>query len=241
MSWLLGAGLGFLRGGPFGAVIGGTVQHLLTKSLQKKIKRNLSAVKNEGAFVSCLVAALTHVCMARGGAVTSAQVRVLYKFFTKNLNYNGQGLKYINEIISESMKINPDVSYLAEIYKKSTGENYVLLLLALSYQIALVEGPLDSDIQSRINSLAKELSVDPVEHNRIRAKYSLEALKTPYTVLGVRTDSTNDEIKKAYRNKASEFHPDRVVHLGQNKVEEAHLMFLEVQNAYSELERIRGF
>lgn len=239
MSWLLGAGLGFLRGGPLGAAIGGAVQHFLTKKLKTGIKRNLSAVNNEGVFVTCLVSALTYVCLGRN-EITSSQVKVIYKFFARNLNYDGKGFQYINEIIDESKRVNPEINWLAENYKKTTNGNYVLLLLALAYQVALVEGTLNSDIQSRINSLAKELSVDPEEHNRIRAKFSLKALKTPYTVLGVSFSATNDEIKKAYRIKASEFHPDRAVHLGQDRVEEAHLMFLEVQGAYRELELIRG-
>tara|TARA_B100000686_G_scaffold324974_1_gene381191 strand:- start:1949 stop:2671 length:723 start_codon:yes stop_codon:yes gene_type:complete len=239
MSWFLGAGLGFLRGGPLGALIGGAAQHFLTKNFQKEIRRNLSAVKDEGGFVVCLVSALTHICMGRDD-ITLCQTRVIHKFFARNLNYDGHGFKYIQEIINESKRINPDLAYLAENYKKSTDGNYVLLLLALAYQVALVEGALDLDVQSRINSLAEELAVDPEEHNRIRAKYCLEALRTPYTVLEVLPTATNAEIKKSYRLKASEFHPDRVAHLGQERVEEAHLRFLEVQTAYRELEKIRG-
>ena len=31
MSWWMGAGLGFLRGGPFGAVVGAAAEHFLGK------------------------------------------------------------------------------------------------------------------------------------------------------------------------------------------------------------------
>lgn len=34
MSWILGAGMGFLRGGPMGAVIGGALQHIVTKTFE---------------------------------------------------------------------------------------------------------------------------------------------------------------------------------------------------------------
>ena len=128
----------------------------------------------------------------------------------------------------------------AENYKKATGGNYTLLLLALAYQTALVDGVSIFQVQERINTLAKDLGVDPDDHNQIRAKYSLEALKTPYHVLEIPPSASDDIIKKAYRQKASEFHPDRVAHLGQDQVEAAHLIFLEVQAAYRELEQVRG-
>ena len=34
MSWWLGAGLGFLRGGPFGALVGGVAEHFLGKKIR---------------------------------------------------------------------------------------------------------------------------------------------------------------------------------------------------------------
>ena len=46
MSWWMGAGLGFLRGGPFGAVVGGVAEHFLGKKLQKKLHKKLPGINN---------------------------------------------------------------------------------------------------------------------------------------------------------------------------------------------------
>lgn len=59
-----------------------------------------------------------------------------------------------------------------------------------------------------------------------------EAQKTGYyTLLGIERDATEDEIKKAYRRKALELHPDR----NYGNVESATAMFAEVQSAYEVL------
>lgn len=50
-----------------------------------------------------------------------------------------------------------------------------------------------------------------------------------YKLLGIRQGATDDEIRKAYRHKAMEYHPDR------NHSENAHDMFVAVTEAYQYL------
>ena len=66
MSWWMGAGLGFLRGGPFGAVVGGVAEHFLGKKLQKKLHKKLPGINNKGDFITCLVIILTRVGALQG-------------------------------------------------------------------------------------------------------------------------------------------------------------------------------
>ncbi len=39
MSWWMGAGLGFIRGGPFGAVVGGAAEYFLGQKFKKTTKK----------------------------------------------------------------------------------------------------------------------------------------------------------------------------------------------------------
>ena len=59
----------------------------------------------------------------------------------------------------------------------------------------------------------------------------------PYTVLGVDPDATPEQIRKAYRNLAAQYHPDKVAHLGEEFRALAEKRFKEIQEAY---EKIRG-
>ena len=239
MSWLLGAGLGFLRGGPLGALVGGTVQHVMTKKVRKLIRKGLPGVVDETAFVTCIVVVMTRLAMVKG-YMTSREVETIYQFFVKNLNYSENDLDSINQIIRETCRVNPDLNPVIQKYKASAQSRYRSLLLVLSYQIALIEDSLTREVQEGINELACLLGLSIEEHDRIRQKYSLDVLVTPYTVLGVATTATNEEIKKAYWRLASQYHPDKAIHLGEHQVEEAHLKFLEIQEAYQELEKTRG-
>ena len=59
-------------------------------------------------------------------------------------------------------------------------------------------------------------------------------MNDPYSVLGITPSATEEEIKKAYRSKCKEFHPD--LHPGDAAAEEK---FKEVQAAYSEIMKIK--
>ena len=56
----------------------------------------------------------------------------------------------------------------------------------------------------------------------------------PYSVLGIRPDADEETIKKAYRQKCKQYHPD--LHPDDPSAEEH---FKEVQAAYSEIMRIK--
>ena len=83
MSWWMGAGLGFLRGGPLGAVVGGTIEHFLGKKLQKKMQDSLPGIISQGEFITSLVVILTRVAM-ESGTLSLKQLTVIHKVFVKN-------------------------------------------------------------------------------------------------------------------------------------------------------------
>jgi len=216
MSWLLGAGLGFLRGGPLGAIVGGAVQHVMTKKVRKLIRRGLPGVVDESAFVTCIIVVMTKIAMVKGH-MTPREVEAIYRFFVKNLNYSANDLDPINQVIRETCRVNPDLNPVIQKYKSSAQSRYRSLLLVLSYQVALIEDSLTDEVQEGINELARLLDISIEEHDRIRQKYSLDVLVTPFTVLDIAPTASNEEIKKAYWRLASQCHPDKVAYLGEEK------------------------
>ena len=239
MSWMLGAGMGFLRGGPMGAVIGGALQHFVTKKLQNKIRKSLPGLDDQGIFVTCVAVVMTKIAMVHGPVKSDARVTIK-KFFQKNLNYSEIELGFIDKVIDETQEVNPDLEPIVHQYCKSCHNHYTSLLLALGYQVALVQGGLTDAVQKELNRLSGSLKLSYDDHGLIRGKYCLEDLKTPFTILGIPSNATNQEIKKIYRQMVMKCHPDKMAYLGEKEAQEAHLKFLEIIEAYQELERVRG-
>ncbi len=57
----------------------------------------------------------------------------------------------------------------------------------------------------------------------------------PWTVLGIGRDASAEEIKKAYRQLAMKYHPDKMIHMGDEFRELSEKRFKEIQRAYQEL------
>lgn len=231
--------MGFLRGGPVGALIGGALQHWLTRKFLKGAPPGLPGVVDTGRFVTCLVAALTQT-VAEGARLTPAQAGVIHRFLRRNFHFSGEALEFADQVIARTEKVRPALKPLVAEYRKSCGGKYSLLLLALAYQMALREGAAGPAVQESIRGLGRELGVPYEEHNRLREKYALPPLKTPFTVLGVASGADDETIRRAYRHMAGQWHPDRVAHLGEDQASEAHDRFLEIQAAYRELKETRG-
>ncbi|MBT4763254.1 MAG: DnaJ domain-containing protein [Bdellovibrionaceae bacterium] len=56
-----------------------------------------------------------------------------------------------------------------------------------------------------------------------------------HNILGIRPGANADEIKAAYKHKISEYHPDKVAHLGDELQTLAKLKSKEINQAYKEL------
>jgi len=57
----------------------------------------------------------------------------------------------------------------------------------------------------------------------------------PYKILEIQSDASQEDIKKAYRQLAGKYHPDKVEHLGDEFKALAEKRFKEIQQAYQEL------
>ena len=61
-----------------------------------------------------------------------------------------------------------------------------------------------------------------------------------YTILGVRRGDSFDQIRRAYRERMKEYHPDRVAGLGAELRELAERKAKEINMAFEELKRTYG-
>ena len=115
-----------------------------------------------------------------------------------------------------------------------------LLLLQYLYGIARADGNLDPREADLIRRMASALGISDKDRASIEAPFHSDK-PDPYTVLEVDQSASDAEVKKAYRRLALKFHPDKVRDMGEAYAKQAEARFLEVQDAYEHLKKVRGF
>ena len=78
--------------------------------------------------------------------------------------------------------------------------------------------------------------------NVVEQLFSLggNTLEDAYKVLGIPSTATDDEVRRAYRKMALQYHPDRVATLGNDVKEAAKRKFQEINDAKDRIYKARG-
>jgi DnaJ like chaperone protein len=91
-----------------------------------------------------------------------------------------------------------------------------------------------------ISFIANSLGISAADYNSISAIF-IKKDNQSYKILNVSDNASNEEIKKAYRNMAVKYHPDKVANLGEDIQKVAEEKFKAVNSAYQAIRQERGF
>jgi uncharacterized membrane protein YkvA (DUF1232 family) len=89
--------------------------------------------------------------------------------------------------------------------------------------------------QSGRNTHGDENYKKAAGENNSRSNTQAQGSWDPYKILEIQRGASQEDIKRAYRQLAAKYHPDKVEHLGDEFKVLAEQRFKEVQQAYQEL------
>ncbi len=240
MGWLMGAGIGFMLGGPLGAVVGGAMQHVLSRRAPSLSRPHGGSPKGEQVFISYLVAILAKIAMA-DGSISDHERKTIHNFFSRGLHYRGMELKFIDAMIEETQRVNPDLHQVCMAFDKVASREQRLLLVDLIYQVVVTDHVVTKEEEEAIRQVVTALGISQEEHERIKSRYALAKKHDHYTTLGLKTSASSGEIKKTYRQLASQYHPDKVSHLGPELIAFTEKKFKGINEAYTAIRKERHF
>ena len=104
----------------------------------------------------------------------------------------------------------------------------------------MADGVIHEKEQDLLRSTVHIFNIDPGIFENLKSQF-VDLTVNPYAVLGVSESKDFEEIKRVYRRKRKEFHPDTLISKGlpEELIERAKEKFIEIQEAYEAIERER--
>jgi DnaJ like chaperone protein len=144
-------------------------------------------------------------------------------------------------MIAETQRVNPDLYEVCKVFDQFASKQQRLLILDLVYQVVVADHVVTKGEDEAIQQIIAFLGIGKEEHERIKLRYALAKKRDHYATLGLTPTVDIKEIKRAYRQLASQYHPDKVAHLGTELVAFSEKKFKSINNAYSAIRKERNF
>ncbi|MFC7356268.1 TerB family tellurite resistance protein [Jejudonia soesokkakensis] len=129
---------------------------------------------------------------------------------------------------------------ICTILRQRTRYESRLQILHFLFSIANADGHVTDPEVREINNIARFLGVQSLDFESIKAMF----FKNPdsaYKILEIDKTASVSEIKKAYRDMAKKYHPDKLQHMDEAYQKGAQEKFMKVQEAYEQLQKERRF
>lgn len=230
-KWL-GGGLGWAFGGPIGGILGFVFGKMYDDMSKGKFEYGQSPASDFN--ISLLV--LTAAVMKADGKVKRSELDFVKQFlFTNFGNKAPQYIKLLGELIKQDIEVDAVSRQISQHLDYSTR----LQLLHYLFGIALADGKADKLEVDLINRIAGYMGIGNSDFESIKAMFVKDS-GAAYKVLQISPEASNDEVKRAYREMAKKFHPDRVANLGEDIRKAAEIKFQKVNEAYETIKKERG-
>jgi DnaJ like chaperone protein len=244
-KWI-GAGLGWtLLGGPVGAIIGLGLGWLYDSATDAAKKRGFGTTyENDprytrttpGDFAATLLVLIAAVMKADGKVVRSELDHVkIYLVRQFGQDSATEALRMLRDILKQNIPVR---EVCLEVRSRLDYPSR-LQLLHLLYGIANADGRVQEAEIKVIEQIAYYMGLSSQDSASIKNMF-VKSINSAYTILGVKPEASNDEIKKAYRKLAVKYHPDKVSYLGEDFKKSAQEKFQKINEAYEQIKKERG-
>ena len=231
-KWI-GGGLGWAFGGPIGGILGFMFGSMVGGSGLTNMQVGQTRAGDFNVSLLILIAAV----MKADGKVTRSELQYVKQFISNNFGSDRapQYIKILGDLIKQNFNLQ-DVSYQIKQHMDYSSR---LMLLQFLFGIALVDGKSHTNEINVIQTISSYLGITNNDYSSIKAMF-IKDTNSAYQILEVSHKSTNDEIKKAYRELAKKYHPDKVSHLGSEIKKAAEVKITALNAAYDAIKKKRG-
>ena len=235
-KWI-GGGLGWAFGGPIGGILGFVVGSMFGGQGGGQGGGQAIYGRTQSGDFNISLLVLTAAVMKADGAVKKSELNYVKQFLVSNFGSQQatQYTKALGEILKQELNVQEVSAQIGQYMDYSSR----LMLIQYLFGIALSDGKHDPSEVELINTIADFMGIGRKDYESIKAMFIKET-DSAYKILEVSPSASDDEIKKAFRELAKKYHPDKVAHLGEEIKKAAEVKFTTLNAAYEAVKQERG-
>ena len=173
------------------------------------------------------------------GHIDERELQVIRQYFRQSMQMDTAQLQWVDDLIAHAIKDSCNLDELCVPFRQQFPDTFSYIALELVYQVVYADGTCTKEEQRHVDRLVAALNIPVGIHEQIRANFvpSSSQKEKYYKILGCEPGASKDEIKKAYRAASKQYHPDKVMHLGDEFKKVAEEKMRAINEAYKELSR----
>lgn len=234
---LLWGGLGWVLGGPIGAIIGyslGSMKDQSNYSNNYFDSKSYPSTQPGDFMVSLLV--LFGAVMKADRKMLKSELDFVKAFLAKE--FNSKQVQDFMALFRDILKQDYPMSDVCKQIARSMDHPSRLELIHILFGLSLSDGNIHPNEEKLIHTISNYLNINKNDFSSIRAMF-IKDIESDYKILEIPKSSTDEQVKKAYRKMAIKYHPDKVSHLGEEVKNLAEEKFKMVNQAYSNIKNSR--
>jgi len=249
MGWmgkLVGGTIGFALGGPLGAIFGAAFGHAFDKETEYEEigdRRRLSSVEQHQLTFFVAAFSMLAKLAQTDGRVTREEIDSIEKFMERDLRLDPQSRHVAINIFRTALNApGTFTDFARQFYGQFYNQPQMLeLMIDILVRVAVSDGSMIRAEESLIHSAVKTFNFSMLRYDQIKSQYARTADKA-YAVLGCSPSDSDEQIKRCYRKRVQEYHPDKVAAKGlpDEFTRFAQDKFREIQEAWERIKEARG-
>ena len=235
---ILWGGLGWVLGGPIGAIVGYSLAGITGQSMNSygsSYQRRQYPQTQPGDFIVCLLV-LFGAIMKADNKMLKSELNFVKNFLSKQFSQNE--VRNFMILFKDIIKQDYPLRDVCKQIVRSMDHPSRLELVHILFGLSNSDGQIDTSEINLLGTISGYLNINKNDFNSIKAMFVHDTL-SDYNILEIDPNSTDDEVKKAYRKMAIKYHPDKVSHLGDELKNIAEEKFKSVNDAYQSIKKER--
>ena len=233
-KWLAG-GLGWVLGGPIGGIIGFLAGSMFDSAVEPNVIRQQHRTTRGDFGITLLI--LSAAVMKADGKILRSELDYVKRFFASQ--FGPAETQQLMLMLREILKQEYSLQEVCLQIKHNMEMPLRLQLLHYLFGISLSDKQASEAEIEIIHNIAIFIGISQKDFESIKAMF-VKDTASAYKILEITGNTSDEEIKKAYRRMAVKYHPDKVAHLGEDMQKSAKEKFQQLNAAYEAIKNERG-